>query len=40
VLRDAAILGVLAGSLVALVLAAVFVSWRARRYRSGRETTS
>ena len=40
VLRDAAILGVLAGSLVALVLAAVFVSWRAHRYRSGRESTS
>lgn len=37
-LRDGAILGVLAGSLVALVLSAVLVSWRARGYRAaGRE---
>lgn len=32
-LRDEAILGVLAGSLVSLVLAAVLVAWRARHYR-------
>ena len=32
-LRDEAILGVLTGSMVALVLASVLVSWRARHYR-------
>jgi len=32
-LRDEAILGVLGGSLIALVLSAVFVSMRARHYR-------
>jgi NhaA family Na+:H+ antiporter len=32
-LRDEATLGVLAGSGVALVLAAILVSWRARHYR-------
>ncbi len=32
--RDQAILGVLAGSAVSLVLAAVLVSWRARHYRT------
>ncbi len=34
-LRDGAILGVLAGSLLALIVAAGFVSWRASRYRRG-----
>ncbi|MDL9980709.1 Na+/H+ antiporter NhaA [Microbacterium sp. ASV49] len=39
-LRDAATLGVLAGSLVALVLSAALVFWRARTYRlAGRETS-
>ncbi|GAA4352154.1 Na+/H+ antiporter NhaA [Microbacterium rhizosphaerae] len=37
-LRDGAILGVLAGSLLALVLAGAFVSWRARHYRTREET--
>jgi NhaA family Na+:H+ antiporter len=36
-LRDGAILGVLAGSLVALVLAAALVSWRARIHRRRKE---
>jgi NhaA family Na+:H+ antiporter len=37
-LRDGAILGVLAGSLLALVLAGAFVSWRAHHYRVTEET--
>lgn len=36
-LRDEATLGVLAGSAISLVLAAVLVSWRARRYRRDAE---
>lgn len=32
-LRDEAILGVLTGSLISIVLAGIFVSWRARHYR-------
>ena len=39
VLQDEATLGVLAGSAVSLVLAAVLVSWRARRYRRDVEET-
>ncbi len=41
-LRDEAVLGVLAGSGVSLVLAAVLVSWRARHYRrlAAREETA
>jgi NhaA family Na+:H+ antiporter len=37
-LRDGAILGVLAGSLLALLVAAALVSWRAHHYRVGGET--
>jgi NhaA family Na+:H+ antiporter len=37
-LRDGAILGVLAGSLLALLVAGALVSWRAHHYRVGGET--
>ncbi|MFT4305365.1 MAG: Na+/H+ antiporter NhaA [Microbacterium sp.] len=39
VLRDEAVLGVLTGSAISLVLAAVLVSWRARRVRRRSEAT-